>query len=991
MTKIKTNAIPHRQRCIDKEHPYVSGARDIYDDEKEKSQEQINKDVDDTLGNHQEQLDNKYNKSEVYKKDETYSKTQLNNLITTPEVNYVNVDATDQTTAVTDVLPATGAANTIYKVGKWDGTQYNTGKYTEYAWDGTSYIPLATRDHGVDNKPSNGSENFVKSGGVDNADVSIIKQLSTEITSYTSANYAIQGNGNFGTGDVYKHGVIAVNEGDTYIIENYDESADTVRYAFVTTDAVTAGGAVPVVSGTGIYIVKHGTSALVTIPAGCSHLIWNAPTRFNSKIYTPYDYIKLSDFPELLDSHPVKGNGIIQTIWNYVNENIGKRIEALSKVGFILESGVNSQNGKGFVFSVSEGDTVVLSPSSNYSYYAFLTSCIFKYSLVSGTSRIEVTADTTFTIPAGCSYLWVAESYQSYNYKPTKLLINGEDVLTNKIDNIPVIYGNQFIISTDAVNLSDVLSAVPLNFRKPLSVLLWRDSQQKLQINVFNSQQPQNASTWGNENNWVNLITDKNIEQYLYTYPLQFNNDVGNHIVLRVKEYITLSNDGDSFEADVTVGNKELTTGGYGFSSSLESHDVGIGLSYQKTCVRADDGTWLLSTSQYAPFKARYTFKIEYTNGNILFYVDNVLIHTYTGQKTLTLIGFGNGATHSYGYWNGIIHSIKVNGQRYAIEKSPRTKFDLLPKEDFSNLYIEKTADTFTIYKQLSDNLYVAYPLIHAVKAFTENEYPSFYNNWGLREPKMYYFNGTSMTQLLTLFRDGEAETAVEATSGLSSDKVYVSGSTHGFELIKESVINETTVRHIAMIVDNMTIGETDVISLRPANYVEIKQYSQLYQAYTNTNPFADVVKNWIFGDKVNIKTKVSFTRDIAVNKLMQGMFCVYRRVGGSTNNPYLTNKAFKDNTPYIVYNVVDGWEDNPVNEPLHTNDPECSKISEYGELGLGFALAISDDNRNSHGGMFVSTNNGYYNKIYFASHRGSETITAGTEYHATQEWTIFI
>lgn len=97
---------------------------------------------------------------------DVYTKSEVNSLITTPGVNYVNVEATNQTTAATDVLPATGAADTIYKIGCWNGTQYDTTKYTEYTWNGTTYIPLATRDHGVDDLPTVGSNNLVKSGGV---------------------------------------------------------------------------------------------------------------------------------------------------------------------------------------------------------------------------------------------------------------------------------------------------------------------------------------------------------------------------------------------------------------------------------------------------------------------------------------------------------------------------------------------------------------------------------------------------------------------------------------------------------------------------------------------------------------------------------------------------------------------------------------------------------------------------------------------------------
>lgn len=124
---------------------HVAGTEDIIDDNKNKTQQEINTDVDTELENHQQQLDNKYNKSEVYSKSETYNKTELNNMITTPSQEYVTVTATDQTTAVTDVLPATGEADTVYRVGNWDGTQYNDSVFSEYAWNGSAYIKLSTK------------------------------------------------------------------------------------------------------------------------------------------------------------------------------------------------------------------------------------------------------------------------------------------------------------------------------------------------------------------------------------------------------------------------------------------------------------------------------------------------------------------------------------------------------------------------------------------------------------------------------------------------------------------------------------------------------------------------------------------------------------------------------------------------------------------------------------------------------------------------------
>ena len=66
-------------------------------------------------------------------------------MITTPNQGYVSVTATAQTTAVTDVLPATGATDTTYRVGNWDGSQYSEADYTEYAWNGSAYVKLSTK------------------------------------------------------------------------------------------------------------------------------------------------------------------------------------------------------------------------------------------------------------------------------------------------------------------------------------------------------------------------------------------------------------------------------------------------------------------------------------------------------------------------------------------------------------------------------------------------------------------------------------------------------------------------------------------------------------------------------------------------------------------------------------------------------------------------------------------------------------------------------
>ena len=131
----------------------VASTNHIKDRNKDKYQSDINAEVDTAL-------------ADRYTKEETYNKEQLNNLITTPDQKYVSVSATSQTTSIADVLPASGASNTIYRIGSWDGSQYRPTVYSEYTWDGNAYIKLNTKEYGIDDEPTAGSDNLVKSGGI---------------------------------------------------------------------------------------------------------------------------------------------------------------------------------------------------------------------------------------------------------------------------------------------------------------------------------------------------------------------------------------------------------------------------------------------------------------------------------------------------------------------------------------------------------------------------------------------------------------------------------------------------------------------------------------------------------------------------------------------------------------------------------------------------------------------------------------------------------
>lgn len=86
--------------------------------------------------------------------------------------DYITYNATGETSP----LPSEGESNKIYRVGNWNGdgngttpeTYYNVNYFTEYTWNGTSYVILSIVNRGIDNNPTSGSNNLITSGGIYN-------------------------------------------------------------------------------------------------------------------------------------------------------------------------------------------------------------------------------------------------------------------------------------------------------------------------------------------------------------------------------------------------------------------------------------------------------------------------------------------------------------------------------------------------------------------------------------------------------------------------------------------------------------------------------------------------------------------------------------------------------------------------------------------------------------------------------------------------------
>lgn len=263
---------------ISQDNPFV---QKIYVDEQISQESNARQNSDNTL---QQNIVAEKNRAEE-------AEVQLNNLITGIKNNIDN-GYVYAGIATPSTVPVNGK---VFYLAVTAGTYTNFGglvvvqgvnilKYNGTAWSQEQLI-------GIDDGPTVESDNLVKSGGVYEINAILAQALSSEIGDYARANGYLNPIGIFG--DTDKHAVISVNAGEKYIIGQNDipESTNTVHYAFATSNAATAGGAIPFVSGTTLMSVPKGKAVVVTIPQGCSYLLFSVGPSWNARFYNYLDLI----------------------------------------------------------------------------------------------------------------------------------------------------------------------------------------------------------------------------------------------------------------------------------------------------------------------------------------------------------------------------------------------------------------------------------------------------------------------------------------------------------------------------------------------------------------------------------------------------------------------------------------------------------------------------------------------------------------------------
>ena len=308
-------------------------------------------------------------------------------------------------------------------------------------------------------------------------------------------------------------------------------------------------------------------------------------------------------------------------------------------------------------------------------------------------------------------------------------------------------------------------------------------------------------------------------------------------------------------------------------------------------------------------------------------------------------------------------------------------------------MYVQKTATRLYVFMGHSgSDKWLRHDFYYRKKAYTGGTtYPDYYDNWGLGKPVTCTKNGNSFTLGEELFLGGEAEAAVQTYDAREpAQKTYSGGVLHGWE----NILIDGGDRQFSLSIDGVAVGETEAVALKSASRVDIRQISLIARAYSpegSENAYAKVTKNWTLKDgTVTISVEYEFLSETELFQSMFGMFCVKRlRTAGDTSSGYITNLAWKDNTPNRMYEVTEGWESSVSDSsPLKSKDSSTTRVEEFGETGVTFAMQYEGGTLKSKGGFKIGTNGNNYNKIYFDL-TGNYTASEGEKIYSTVHWEI--
>lgn len=360
--------------------------------------------------------------------------------------------------------------------------------------------------------------------------------------------------------------------------------------------------------------------------------------------------------------------------------------------------------------------------------------------------------------------------------------------------------------------------------------------------------------------------------------------------ILTAKTPIELSSDGDSLEIVFEeIVSSSFTDGGYAFTHT-PYHDNYEGVRglfvANQFAARAEDGTWLVTVGDNITMGRK--LRVSYENSNILFYIDDTLKKTYSGQRTIAIKSFGDGARAEYGYWAGGIKSITLNGTALDLINDFVWGTDVEMYRDngfltdeqaesiasssvLPNNIVTASADLVNVYTKIYGNLYAGIDIKHEV-SHTDEGYSDY---WRITNTGHFYqWNGSAFVSVGgALYVGAENEFAIKFAN--TSD---FSGGYHGDERI-----DLDTGCYVVFLVDGKeyTISQLIALGRVECGTFAYREKAIIYSEYATTSAhdrWATHVKLTEFKDGGYVtRNFVQMDAALTINTAYAGLVCVHK------------------------------------------------------------------------------------------------------------------
>lgn len=259
-------------------------------------------------------------------------------------------------------------------------------------------------------------------------------ELSDEITGYSLLDGAILATGKFGSSATYKHAAIPVSEGEIYVLSSVSNIS---RYALATSSSSSLSGDIPMVSGTSVVTMENvGQQYSVTIPFGCTHLLFSAGDNYGMVVYKAG---RIGRIENELSAVKTSFTNLNDKVDEYLSTPVDIANLGLVNMAYVFSTGLwaGAVARKGSFIIVKPGDKIAIKAGEYYCRYSFLTE---KPSTVTGGEAPPFVEGTTFNdiaageyavivIPQGCHCLHINRMYSdSEDHTPAAVYFAGNKI-----------------------------------------------------------------------------------------------------------------------------------------------------------------------------------------------------------------------------------------------------------------------------------------------------------------------------------------------------------------------------------------------------------------------------------------------------------------------------------------------------------------------------------------------------------------------------------